>query len=61
MPPKASAILSPYNVSLLDAAKRYKKHVLAYRNAPPLADIVKRMVEDAERNDRRDRTVGELK
>jgi integrase len=35
--------------------------VIAYRNAPPLADIVKRMVEDAERNDRRDRTIGEIR
>lgn len=58
---KAAAILLPAGVSLLQAAEYYQQHVLAYRDAPLVAEIVRRMVEDAERNDRRDRTVSELK
>ena len=54
---KAAAVLSPYGVSLLEAARYYAKHVLAYKTAPPLADIVKRLIADAEKNDRRDRTI----
>jgi integrase len=58
---KAAAILLPAGVSLLQAAEYFQQHVLAYRDAPQVAEIVRRMVDDAERNDRRDRTVSELK
>src|SRR5688572_26921296 len=36
---RASAILQPHGISLLEAANYFVKHVLAYKNAPPLADI----------------------
>ncbi len=58
---KAAALLSPYGVPLFDVARYYVKHVLAYKSAPPLADIVQRLIADAHKNDRRDRTIGELK
>ncbi len=58
---KAAAILTPHGVSLLQAAEYYAQHVIAYQNAPPVADITRKMIEDAEKNDRRDRTVSELK
>jgi integrase len=58
---KASAILQPHGISLLEAANYYVKHVLAYKDAPRLTDIVKKLIEDAERKKCRDRTVGELR
>ena len=47
-------------MSVLEAARYYAKHVLAYKTAPPLNDIVKRLIADAEKDDRRDRTIDEL-
>ncbi|MEI6705190.1 MAG: tyrosine-type recombinase/integrase [Deltaproteobacteria bacterium] len=58
---KASEILTPHSVSLQEAARYYVRHVIAYRNAPLINKIVKQMLADAEKNDRRDRTVSELK
>jgi integrase len=58
---KANAILAPHNVSLEEAAKYYFKHVIAFRNAPTIGKIVEQMVSEAEKNDRRDRTVSDLK
>ena len=58
---KASALLRPYNVSLEEAAKYYLKHVVAYQTAPTISQIVDQMVAEAEKNDRRDRTVEDLK
>ena len=53
--------LQPYGVSLTEAVHHYIKHVLAYRNAPPICEIVKRMVADAETAKRRARTVQDLR
>ena len=58
---KASALLIPHNVSLEEAAKYYLNHVIAYRNAPLINQIAEQMIAEAEKNDRRDRTVAELK
>lgn len=58
---KAYALLAPSGVSLVQAAEYYRQHVLAFREAPLIEEIVKRLLEDAKRNDRRDRTVAELK
>ena len=58
---KASEILTPHSVSLQEAARYYVRHVIAYRNAPLINKIVEQMLADAEKNDRRDRTVSELK
>lgn len=58
---KALAILAPHDVTLLQAAEYYSKHVLAYRNAPLIPEVVDRLITDAEKNDRRDRTVEELR
>src|SRR2546422_432740 len=58
---KGSAILSPHSVSLTEAAEYYFKHVITCRNAPTIQEIVDRMVKEAEANERRDRTVGDLK
>ncbi len=58
---KAHAILSPHSVTLHEAAQYYLNHVIAYRNSPPISEIVERMLVESERNDRRDRTVQDLK
>jgi hypothetical protein len=48
-------------VTLHEAVRYYLKHVIAYRNSPPTSQIVERMLIESERNDRRDRTVQDLK
>src|ERR1035441_10105544 len=58
---KASTLLIPHNVSLEEAAKYYLKHVIAYRDAPIISQIVDQMIAEAQKNDRRDRTVEDLK
>jgi integrase len=58
---KARGLLAAHSVSLQEAARYYIKHVIAYRNAPTISQIVERMIAEAEKNDRRDRTVKDLK
>jgi integrase len=58
---KATALLAPHHVSLEEAAKYFIKHVVAFRTAPKIGEIVDQMITEAERNDRRARTVGDLK
>jgi integrase len=58
---KALETLRPHNVTLTQSAEYYFKHVLAYRNAPLVPEIVVRLITDTEKNDRRDRTVEELR
>jgi hypothetical protein len=47
-------------VTLHEAVRYYLKHVIAYRNSPPISEIVERMLVESERNDHRDRTVQDL-
>jgi integrase len=58
---KAERILKSHGVSLATAAQYYFDHVIAYKNAPVVSEIVEKMVADAENNKRRDRTVTDLK
>jgi hypothetical protein len=58
---KAHALLTAHSVSLQEAARYYLKHVIAYRNAPTISQIVERMIAEAEKNDRRDRSVKDLR
>jgi integrase len=58
---KAHAILAPYNVSLWDAASYYKKHVLAYKSAPTVRDIIEKMIAEKKLKNRSDATVRDLK
>ncbi len=57
---KCLADLQPYGVSLTEAVSHYVDHVLAYRNAPPICDIIQRMIADAKTAKRRARTVQDL-
>jgi integrase len=58
---KAHALLAPHSVSLEEAAKYYVKHEIAYRSAPMIAKIVEQLLAGADKNDRRDRTVADLR
>lgn len=58
---KASDILKPHNVSLVEAANYFLKHVIAFRTAPTVAKIVTSMLKDAESNGRRERTISDLR
>jgi integrase len=58
---KANTLLSPHGVSMKEAAQYYVDHVVAYRQAPTVSQIVERLIADAERNDRRPRTILDLK
>jgi integrase len=54
-------MLRPYNATITEAVTYYVEHVLAYRNAPPVSEIVKRMVAEAESAGRRETTVKDLR
>jgi integrase len=58
---KAVEKLAPHSASITEAVDFYVEHVLKYRNAPTVAEIVKRLVTEAEGNKRRDRTVKDLR
>jgi hypothetical protein len=57
----ANQLLNGSGVSLTQAAKYYVDHVLRFQNAPLIKDIVDRMVKEADANNRRDRTVRDLR
>ncbi len=57
---KAHDILAPHNVSILEAAKYYEKHVLAFKTAPILKEIVKHYVADARNMNLRPRTIRDV-
>ena len=58
---KAEEILHGHGITLTEAAQYFFDHVIAYRNAPTIQQIVNQMVDNAKRNNRRDRTVIDLK
>src|ERR1043166_1175932 len=58
---KAVEKLAPHNATITEAVDHYCEHVLKYRHAPTVAEIVKRLVTEAEGNKRRDRTVKDLR
>lgn len=53
--------LRPHEVSLSTAADYYLKHVIAFKNAPSIKAIIEKLIVDAEKNNRRDRTIGDLR
>jgi integrase len=53
-------LLRPHEVGLLTVAQYYLKHVIAFKTAPPIKDIVDQMIADAKSNNRRERTVSDL-
>jgi integrase len=58
---KAHQKLAPHGITILEAAKYYEKHVLAYKTAPPVKEIVQRYIADSTNRNVRPRTLGDLK
>lgn len=56
----AHAILATFGVSLFEAADYYKTHVLAYRSAPRVKEIVDRMIAEKRAKNRSTPTVRDL-
>ncbi len=53
--------LRPWNATLTEAVDHYVEHVLKYRNAPPVAEIVQQLLKDVTAAGRRQRTIDDLK
>lgn len=58
---KASQLLAPHGVTIFEAAKYYQKHVLAYKAAPPIKEVVEKYIGDSVSRNLRPRTIGDLK
>jgi len=58
---KAVQILAPHGVTILESARYYEKHVLAYKDAPLIKEIVERYLRDCEARNLRPRTIGDLR
>lgn len=58
---KSMVKLKPWNATITEAVDYYVEHVLRYRNAPIVADIVQRMLADAKAAGRRNWTIRELR
>ena len=58
---KCGEMLKPYNATITEAVTYYVEHVLAYRNAPPVLEIVKNVVAEAKSAGRRETTVKDLR
>lgn len=52
--------LKPYGVTLTDAVKYYVKHVIAFRDAPKVKEIVSRLIDKAYSAKRREKTIVDL-
>lgn len=48
-------------MSLTEAVTHYIDHVLAHRKAPPVSEIIQRIIADAEAAKRRPRTIQDLR
>jgi hypothetical protein len=58
---KATNLLKDHGVSLLDVTQYYLDHVIAYQSAPSIPEIVQRMLEECTKNQRRQRSISDLK
>ncbi len=52
--------LTPFGATLDESVDHYIEHVLKYRNAPTVSEIVEKLLADAESNHRRESTVKDL-
>lgn len=57
---KANQMLAPHGVTILEAAKYFEKHVLAYKTAPPIKEVVARYIADSKSKNLRPRTITDL-
>jgi integrase len=54
-------MLRPYDATIIEACQHYVDHVLRYRTAPPVREIVEKMIADARKANRRPDTIAELR
>jgi integrase len=58
---RANAILEKHDISILEAAKYYEKHVLAFKSAPIIKDIVEKYIADSVQRNLRPCSIQDLK
>ena len=58
---KANIILEPHGVSILDAARHYDRHVLAYKRSPVITELVTMYLDAAEDKENREDTIRDLR
>jgi integrase len=58
---ECAELLQPYNSTIREACRFYVEHVLKYRNAPTVAEIVDRLIADAVAAGRREKTTTDLR
>src|ERR1043166_1486002 len=58
---KAMEVVNGNDVTLTDIAEYYKEHVLAYKNAPLIKDLVTLYIAEGEQVNNRERTIGDKK
>ena len=57
---KCIALLEPHGVGLRDVTEHYLKHVVVYRTAPSVEEIVDKIISEAQANGRREKTITDL-
>jgi site-specific recombinase XerD len=57
---ECAALLEPHGASIREACQWYEKHVLKYRNAPTVSEIVDKLIADAVAAGRREKTTDDL-
>jgi integrase len=58
---ECSDMLRPFNASIREACRYYVEHVLKYRNAPTVAEIVEQLIADTIASGRREKTTTDLR
>lgn len=58
---KANQLLSPYGATILQAAQYYKDKYLVFKQAPLIKDIVAQLIKEKTANNRRHRTISDLR
>jgi integrase len=58
---RSNRLLTPNGVSIWEAAKYYERHVLAYKSAPIVREIVEKWIVEGERMNNRPRTLQDKK
>lgn len=53
--------LAPHNVTITEAVDYYLKHVITFRTAPTVAQVVEKMIAEAVKNGRRHKTTVDLR
>ena len=53
--------LRPHNATITEAIDFYVEHVLKYRTAPTITEIIEKLLADAASNQRRERTIKDLR